>query len=218
MSEDFLDVITSGRVVMSIGSKHSGKSFLMLKFLKYAFKNNLYDRYILVLPSYMIEENDSYKFINGHAKHIFIFDEYSENICSDLMKTQKQKSQKTLFIVDDASSEGLYNIDEHMKKLITSIRHFNTTLWLLAHGSSNIMSPFLRQNVDAILISKITSRRLLEAIYEEYISLHQDYHEKNGLRKFIDDYINLQQSGKYKVMYLNTRNHIMDTKVDTWKF
>ena len=82
-------------VALSIGTKGSGKTFFMLKYLKYALKNNLYDQYVLVLPMFEMEQNGSYKFINVKNPNIFVFESYYEVVTSNLMKQQvKEKAIK----------------------------------------------------------------------------------------------------------------------------
>ena len=63
----------TGRVALSLGVKSAGKSYFMNKFLEYSFKKKLYDVYVLVLPAFSIEANDSYSFIDQKDPDILIF-------------------------------------------------------------------------------------------------------------------------------------------------
>ena len=93
---DFQTTIQQGRLVLSIGTKHSGKSYFMLKYIKHAMKHNLYEKYILILPSYEFEENGSYDFIDSKKKHIFIFTEYNPIILEQHMEKQRKRENSDL--------------------------------------------------------------------------------------------------------------------------
>ena len=112
---DFVESFRKNYVALSIGTKGSGKTFLMLKYLKYALQNRLYDQYVLVLPMFEMEENGSYRFINAKDPNIFIFETYNEVITSNLMKQQvkeKAKKKKIFYVIDDAIGEDVFHIDD----------------------------------------------------------------------------------------------------------
>lgn len=209
--EDLVDTLLSNRVLLSIGTKGSGKTHLMLNFLRYAFANELYERYVLILPSFSFEQHDSYSFIDANRKDIFVFEGYNEMISYELMKDQKnpKKRLKTLYVMDDASGESVWHLDGSLKKMITVIRHLDITLWMIVHSASGILSPFLRQNTDAMLLSKITNMKLLENIYEEYLSMSERYNGKEGHRQFVTDFITAMEE-KYRVLYIDMRKSIVD--------
>jgi hypothetical protein len=131
------------------------------------------------------------------------------------MKTQKKKKVKTLFVIDDCSGENVFNIDEHLQKLITVIRHLSITLYACVHSSTGILSPFIRQNTDMLLLSKMTNRRLIENLHEEFLSMTSEYEGREGLKKFVNDLIKLHKE-KYQVMYINARSGLIADDVATW--
>lgn len=217
---DFIHSFNKNYVVLSIGTKGSGKTFLMLKYLKFSLKHNLYDQYILILPMFEMEQNGSYKFINPKDKKIFVFESYNEVITANLMKQQvkeKEDKKKVLYVIDDASGEDVFHIDESLRHLITSIRHFNVGLWMCIHSASGILSPFIRQQTDILFLSKITNYKLLKNIYEEFLSLMGDYVHSDGHRVFIDKFINLHKE-QYQVIYMNIRTGEIDYDVAKWEF
>lgn len=207
---EFADSLLQNRVVLSIGTKGSGKSFLMLNFLRFALKYKLYERYILVLPAYKFEQNDSYSFIDDKDPDIFIFEGYNEVIIAQLMEQQKnEKTQKkTLCIVDDASGENVWRIDPSMQKMITVVRHLNITIWLIIHSATGVLSSFIRQQCDVLLLSKMTNAKLLENIWEEFLSLTYEYQGREGHKKFYNDFIKMHEQ-KYQVLYLDLRKNIV---------
>ena len=102
-------ITKTGRFILSIGIKGGGKTYRMLQFVKFALHNNLYERYHLILPMYEHEQSDSYGFLRNQ-NHCFIYDGYSEKV-SKIVEKDRLK-YKTLFIIDDASSELLKNLDD----------------------------------------------------------------------------------------------------------
>lgn len=217
---DFIETFNKNYVTLSIGSKGSGKTFLMLKYLKFALTNDLYDQYVLVLPMFEMEQNGSYKFINEKDPKIFVFESYNEVITANLIKQQvkeKKKKKKILYVIDDASGEDVFHIDDSLRNLITSIRHYNVGLWMCIHSASGILSPFIRQQTDILFLSKITNYKLLKNIYEEFLSLMDDYVGNDGHKNFIDKFINLHKE-KYKVIYMNIRTGAIDYNVSDWEF
>ncbi len=220
MESEFVDSILKNWVILSIGTKGSGKTHLLLNFLRYAIMNNYYDQYIMVLPMFELEENNSYNFINAKDKNMFIFDSYNEVITADLIKQQTKdikNKKKVLFIIDDASGEDVFRIDDSLRHLITSIRHFNVALWMCVHSASGILSPFIRQQTDILFLSKITNYKLLKNIYEEFLSLMDDYVGVDGHKNFVDKVIKLHKE-KYQVIYMNIRTGSIDYNVAKWNF
>lgn len=220
MEKAFIQSVLKNRVILSLGTKGSGKTYLMLNYLRYSLTHGLYDMYILVLPAYVIEQQDSYKFLKEfeQEKNVYIFDHYDEFITAQFLKDQenpKKEKLKTLYIIDDASGENIWNIDPHLKSLITVIRHLETTLWLLVHATSRILAPFLRSNTDILLLCKVTSYKLMENIYDEFLSLTPQYYGKKN--QFISDFIELHKD-KYQTMYIDMREDIIDMQAGNWKF
>lgn len=215
--EDFQKTILEGRLVLSIGTKHSGKSYFMLQYLRFAMKNNLYQKYILILPSFEFEENDSYDFIETKQKHIFVFTEYNPLILEHHMISQKKNKKKTLIILDDASGECIFTIDDEMKKFITSIRHFKSSMWIIAHSAKRILNPFIRQQVDVLFLYKLSDKDLLEALFREFLSMHPLFFKRGDFQNFCKLYVDFQDLFEFPCLYINVRNKTMCPKVCNWQ-
>ena len=220
MEDEFVNSILKNWVVLSIGTKGSGKTYLVLKFLKFAIEKDLYDQYILVLPMFRMEENDSYSFIDPKKNNIYVYDAYHEVISSELIQFQTKNIKhklKTFYLIDDASGEQVFRIDDSLRHLITSIRHFNTCLWMCVHSASGILSPFIRQQTDILFLSKITNYKLLKNIYEEFLSLMDGYIGHEGHENFVKSVIELHKEN-FQVIYMNIRTGSIDYKVAEWNF
>ena len=96
--QNFLDDISkNGRFCLSIGSKGSGKTYLMMAVLKYCLQNNIYDAIHAVLPAYDGEQGGSYNFIENQ-KHIQVYQHYNESVSKKVDVSRRKK--KTLMLLD----------------------------------------------------------------------------------------------------------------------
>lgn len=85
------------------------------------------------------------------------------------------------------------------------------------HSASGILSPFIRQQTDVLFLSKVTNYKLLKNIYEEFLSLIEEYVGNDGHKNFIDSVIKLHKD-KYQVIYINIRTGSIDYNVSNWNF
>lgn len=219
MEKTFIESLDKNRLILSLGTKGSGKTHLLLNYLRFCFENEKYEKYILILPAYNFEQNDSYEFIDSKRKDIYIMTEYSEAITKKLydIQTKDKHKKKTLFVLDDASGMSLFNLDDSLRQLITVLRHTNITMWMLIHAAKGILSTFIRMNTDVLLLSKITNKKLLETIYEEYLSMTEEYSNDNrGIKKFISDFRTLHRNEKFAVIYLDFRENKIDFEANKY--
>jgi hypothetical protein len=220
--KQFVDSILNNRVILSLGTKGSGKTYLMLNFLKYCLQNKIYEAYVLVFPAYGFEQKDSYGFLKEIEKepYIYIFEGYDEYISAQLLEKQEnvKKREKTLYVIDDSSGEQVWNIDPYLKKIITVVRHLDISLWMLCHATSKILAPFLRANTDILLLSRITSYKLLENLYDEFVSLIEQYMGNDGRKRFYNDIIQMHKEKEYQVLYLDLREDIINFNAGQFSF
>jgi hypothetical protein len=220
----YLNKKNTGKCILSAGLKNGGKSYLMNQVLRYAFKNKLFDQYVLVLPSYQCEANDSYDFIDEKDPNVLIFTEYSEILPKKIMNYQtklinkKKDKKKIAFFVDDASGQTVDSIhlDQPLKQLITIIRHMNTVLWLVCHATSGVISKFLRSNLDIMIVYNLSNLMLLESIFDEFLSLNPQFRVEDNNRKnkkrFIDYFLQVMQRDKQGI-YFNLRSRYVNPDV-----
>ena len=166
------DTTQNGRFILSIGSKGSGKSYLLTSYLKMVLSQNIYKNIHFVCPCYKGEQNDSYAFLKNQ-KHVLVYDHYTEEVTKRVDKDRAKG--KTLFLIDDASGELLHNIDNSFIQLITTTRHFKgCTVYVCVHSAKKILVPIVRQNIDHLFIYRIINMKLLNDLYDEYISMMFD--------------------------------------------
>ena len=173
LNKEFASDMTIGCVICSVGSKGAGKTSFMLSCLRACLEKNIYDDYVLILPSYEVEADDSYRFLAEYDE-VTIYTRYHEKIARDLYRCNHNINTRknTLFVIDDASA---FAVDLHNGKsselvgLIAESRHVKITTWILVHSLRNILSPILRENIRYLLLYSITNRKLLESVYEELV-------------------------------------------------
>jgi hypothetical protein len=168
-SEFLKDNTKTGRMILSLGKKNSGKSYLMMAYLKYVLYHKVYEAIHFVCPIFSGEQNNSYDFLKTQ-KHILIYKHYSEAVSKAVDKSRQTKH--TLFMIDDATSELMQNNDQTFIHLICTTRHYKgLTLWANVHSCKRILTPAVRQNIDNLFIYHIPNIKLLNDIYDEYLSL-----------------------------------------------
>ena len=181
LSKQFGESVNEGSVIVSCGARGSGKSCFMLSMLRACVESNAFEEYILVFPSLYVEQHDSYAWCLK-VPEFTIYTSYHNSILEKLYERNKdlKKQKKTLVVLDDATGfakELRLATNENLIGLVSQTRHLKVTVWMLVHSLLNILSPCLRENTSWLLIYSITNRKLLEDIWEEYLSVQCDWKE-----------------------------------------
>jgi len=209
--QDFIkDYGEIGRVCVAIGTKSSGKSYLMTSYLKHALLHNTYKNIHIVLPvGIKGEANNSYAFLENQ-KHVLIYPHYSEAVSKRV--DADRKKAKTLFIIDDASGELLQSgMDPTFSSLITTTRHHKgCSIWICVHSAKRILSPLFRQNSDSIFIYRIINMKLLDDFYQEYFSMMFE-----NFREFKQFYLEATKE-KNSCIHFSLQQDGIDINVKNW--
>jgi len=179
-------------------------------------KTGVFQQYILCLPVFDFEQTDSYDFIKkfqkAHPKQCSIFDRYSflitQKIMANASKIGKSKQRMLIFIDDAAlSAQSIYNPEFY--GMLSIARHLGISLMINYHSltSGKALSPFVRQNTDALCLYKIVSEDLLHMIYDEYVSLASNI---GGWKDFRARYIKHTNDGEFQSLLLNCRTGQLD--------
>lgn len=214
LDQEFCKALNSGTVVVSCGSKGSGKSCFMLAMLRACVEANAFEDYVLFFPSLYVEQHDSYAWCLKQ-KNFTIYTGYHNAILEKLYQQNKElkKQRKTLVVIDDATtfaSELRLATNENLIALVSQARHLKISLWILVHSLKNILSPCLRENTGWLIIYSITNSKLLNDIWEEYTSIETDY------KTFVSWYRNMSKE-KYASFMLKTSPPVaIDTHSSDW--
>lgn len=204
------DTFTNGRFILSIGSKGTGKSYLMTRYLKSALYLDVFQRIIFICPAYDGEQDNQYDFLKDQ-KRVEIFKDYNEKVAKYVDKARRK--EKTLFLIDDGSGLLLQNFDTTFAQLISTTRHFGgLTIYINVHSAKRILVPFIRVNIDYLLFYKTTNANLIKDVYEEYLSLTFD-----SFQEFKTVYLKCV-SIKHNALLFTIHSPIIDANVIEWEF
>lgn len=193
------------RIIISCGVKQSSKTFNLLSYLHCCFIMKRYKHYHLVLPNFGHEaDDDQYKFMNNYSKDnkISIYNKYSPLVIKKVVG--KQNREPTLFVIDDATSQGGDISNSHaFQRLLTESRHLNITVYIIVHSLKKVLSPLLRANCDYLMLFRVTNINLLKTFYEEMLGLYPCFKNFNDFKnQYFEKILNI----KYNGMFLNLLN------------
>lgn len=169
-------------VTLSLGMKRSGKTYLLMKFLIRAIRENKYDEYHLVLPQYHHERDDKYKWLKYYP-NVIVYNAYAKMVSDRVLLAMKTKH--VFFGIDDATSELLNNIDASFSRLLTCNEHGKQcAVWLCVHSARKILTPLVRQMINYLFVYKNANRKLMMDIWEEWFSMEiPDFKEFSQMYK-----------------------------------
>jgi len=204
-----------GKLAMSIGSKHSGKSVTLLAYVRYALEHELYDEYHMVLPTWEFEENDSYAWLKKYKTKakIYVYSEHDQMIIERL-QTRPRPYNKAFFGIDDSTGSWKIQADAEELKFLSRLRHFGVTQWIVVHTCRAGLPASLRSQIDFLFLFMNTNRKALEAIYEEWLSISIP-----TFKEFMQIYKKEVLDKEYSSMLIWCRKPgVYDTHVKDWKF
>lgn len=169
---------TQSPIILCVGQKGGGKSFRIMTMLMWLLKNNVFDQYFLILPTFHYEATNSYAWLRPFEDRVFITTEYIPEM-SQAFLARKDESippheiPRTFLWMDDVGMNEAFRSDRSFVGLLSIARHKRLSVCLCYHSltSGHTLSPFLRQNVTHTLLFRVTNEKLLESIYEELISM-----------------------------------------------
>lgn len=169
-------------VILSIGMKRQGKTYLMMKFLMKAIKDKKFDEYHLVLPQFKTERDGKYKWLK-YYKNVYIYNAYHKVVSDVVLKAMETKH--VFFGVDDATAEFLNNNDKSVQKLLTCNEHgAKCSIWICVHSCKKVLTPLVRQMLNYIFIYKNSNATLLKQCWEEFFSMEfNDFNEFREMYK-----------------------------------
>lgn len=169
---------TQAPILLCVGQKGGGKSFRVMTMLMWLIRNNVFDQYFLVLPTFFYEATNSYAWLKPFEDKVFITKEYTPEISRAFLERQDETIPphlipRTMLWMDDVGMNETFRNDRAFVGLLSVARHKRLSVCLCYHSltSGHTLSPFLRQNVTHTLLFRVTNEKLLESIYEELISM-----------------------------------------------
>lgn len=169
---------TQSPILLCLGQKGGGKSFRTMTLLMWLLRQNMFDQYFLVLPTFFYEAANSYAWLKPFEDKVFIAREYTPELSQAFLKRADEtvpphEIPRTFLWLDDVGMNESFRMDRSFVGLLSVARHKRLSVCLCYHSltSGHTLSPFLRQNVTHTLLFRVTNEKLLESIYEELISM-----------------------------------------------
>ncbi len=165
-------------ILLCLGQKGGGKSFRTMTMLMWLIRNNVFDQYFLVLPTFHFEACNSYAWLRPFEDKVFITKEYTPEMSTAFLQRADEtvpphEIPRTFLWLDDVGVNESFRMDRSFVSLLSVARHKRLSVCLCYHSltSGHTLSPFLRQNVTHTLLFRVTNEKLLESIFEELISM-----------------------------------------------
>ena len=165
-------------ILLCLGQKGGGKSFRTMTLLMWLLRNNVFDQYFLVLPTFYYEAANSYAWLKPFEDKVFVCREYTPELSQAFLERPDETIPphaipRTFLWLDDVGMNEAFRTDRHFVGLLSVARHKRLSVCLCYHSltSGHTLSPFLRQNVTHTLLFRVTNEKLLESIFEELISM-----------------------------------------------
>ena len=149
-----MNMIKDDSVVVMIGKRNTGKSFLT--------KDLLYHHQKLPAGTVISPTENANKFYSDIVPPIFIHDEYESKILAEFMKRQKDLKRRIMkghddidnrafLIMDDCLYDNEWKKDKIIREIFLNGRHWGI-MFLLSMQYAIGITPILRSNIDWVFI------------------------------------------------------------------
>ena len=165
--------ITDDKVVVLIGKRDTGKSYLCRDIL-YHHKN-------IPVGQVISGTEGANQFYSKMVPKLFIHDEFKPDIVENMLKRQKLMIQRVnsgdntvdpraFLILDDCLYDNTWAKDKHMRSVFMNGRHYKL-LFLLTMQYALGIPPNLRTNVDYVFILRENYVSNRKRLYEHYAGM-----------------------------------------------
>lgn len=172
--------IKSDKVVLFIGKRETGKSFLV--------RDLLWHNRDLPVGTVISGTEGANQFYSKMIPSIFIHDEYTPEIINNFVKRQGRLIKKQVggvaeyqnidprafLILDDCLYDNTWVKDKNVRSLFMNGRHFKAFFIITSQYSLGI-PPNLRTNVDYVFVLRETIHSNRRRLYEQYCGMFPTY-------------------------------------------
>ena len=217
--DNFLNECITGsdRFTLIIAEPAGGKTYLMLKVLKYYLEHNTFTQYHLVLPAFKNERSNSYDFLRDpkYKKYVFIHNEYHPKISETIYKQQyvEEPKEKIFFWIDDSTGEQALWQDTYLTKIATKTRHLRTSLYIICHSEgSSVIKPKVRGQAQFIFLGDMHIS-ILRNCYKSYVNFKTDFPTFKTFVEFMEKEVYNQ---KYGMIFIDRVNKKYSPDASIW--
>ena len=167
--------IPDGKVVVFVGKRETGKSFLV--------RDLLYYKQDIPVGCVISGTEGANSFYGKILPNIFIHHKFTDKVVGNYMKRQKKvvkASQgnsridpRAFFILDDCLYDPSWTKNTDIRSLFMNGRHYKSTFLITMQYSLGI-PPSLRTNIDYIFILRENIQANRKRLYEQYAGMFQN--------------------------------------------
>ena len=172
-----MNMIKDDSVVVMIGKRNTGKSFLT--------KDLLFHHQDLPAGTVISPTENANKFYSDIVPPIFIHDEYEPKIIQEFVKRQKSLKKRITFgekdidnraflIMDDCLYDNDWKKDKVIREIFMNGRHWSIFFLLLMQYAIGI-PPNLRSNIDWVFLLRENNIQNRKKLYENYAGMFHTF-------------------------------------------
>jgi hypothetical protein len=172
-----MNMIKDDSVVVMIGKRNTGKSFLT--------KDLLFYHQDLPAGTVISPTENANKFYSDIVPPIFIHDEYESKITQEFIKRQKNLKKRITFgekdidnraflIMDDCLYDNDWKKDKVIREIFMNGRHWGIFFLLLMQYAIGI-PPNLRSNIDWVFLLRENNIQNRKKLYENYAGMFHTF-------------------------------------------
>jgi len=177
-----MKILKAGSVVVLIGKRETGKSFLV--------RDILYHNKDMPIGTIISGTEDANSFYSHMVPSIYIYGEYEPQIIDNVIKRQvlvrkEMKKEvamrghtnidpRAFLILDDCLYDASWTKDTNVRSLFMNGRHYNETFIITMQYCMGI-PPSLRTNVDFVFILRENLINNRKKLYEQYAGMFPSF-------------------------------------------
>ena len=208
-----MNIITDDSVIVAIGKRRTGKSWVI--------RDLMYHKQNLQLGKVICPTERPSPFYSDFIPSVCIDDEYTPKKVNDILKRQKRIMNKIkkgdndidpnfFLIMDDCLYDDSWTKTKEMRNIFMNGRHYKI-LFVLAMQYVLGIPPMLRTNIDFVFLMRdnITSNR--RRIYEQYAGMFPNF-------KFFEKVMNqCTENRECLVLHLSSLSNDLSNQVYWYK-
>ena len=174
-----MSMIKDDSIVVLIGKRNTGKSFLT--------QDMLYYKQDLPAGTVISPTENANAFYSNMIPPIFIHDEYDPKITSEFMKRQKQLKKRIMngekdidnrafLIMDDCLYDNDWKKDKRIREIFMNGRHWGIFFVLLMQYAIGI-PPNLRSNIDFVFLLRENSIQNRKKLYDNFAGMFYNFEQ-----------------------------------------
>lgn len=202
------DLHETDRLIVICGDQGSGKSYMVVSFINFAIAHNMYDEIHFISPTLHVERHQSYDFMKKN-KIFHLYTNFDDTIIEKMKNVDKRK----LLICDDATAYLIENrFSPRLVELVTCVRHYRTTMFVLIHSLSYVLLPTIRNNINHMFIGNFMNDAVIKQVWQSFLS--------RKIRKYEDFYMPYDDSQNIKqnLIYFSCKDfNGVDFNVKEWE-